>query len=56
MVLIRGKRGHYEYQAESVFAIEVEAMETLLADEAERLVERERGGVVEFGFKHDLRA
>lgn len=46
--------GYGENEAESVFAVEVEAEEAFLADESEGFVEGECGLVVVFGLEHDL--
>ena len=40
-----------KHEAEGVLAVQVETVETLLGDEAEGGVQRERGGVVEFGLE-----
>jgi hypothetical protein len=45
-----------EYEAEGVFAVQVEAVETLLRDKPERSVQRESGRVVELGLEGDLGA
>lgn len=47
-------RGHSQDEAESVLSIQVEAIKTLLPDETERLVQRQRSAVVVFGLEDDL--
>jgi hypothetical protein len=44
-----------EHEAESVLAVQVEAVEALFRDEAERGVQPEGGCVVELGLEGDLR-
>ena len=43
-----------EHEAEGVFAVQVEAVEALLRDEAERGVQPEGGRVVELGLERNL--
>jgi hypothetical protein len=43
-----------EYEAEGVFAVQVEAVETFLRDKTERSVQRESGRIVELGLEGDL--
>jgi hypothetical protein len=43
-----------EHEAEGVFPVQVEAVEALLRDEAERRVQPEGGRVVELGLEGDL--
>ena len=43
-----------KYEAEGVFAVQVEPVETFFRDEAEGGVEPEGGHVVEFSFERDL--
>ncbi len=50
--IFRGSEG--EHEAECVLAVQVEAVEALLGDEAEGGVERKGGRVVEFGLECDL--
>lgn len=43
-----------KHEAESVFAVQVEAVEALFRDEAERGVQPECGRIVELGLEGDL--
>lgn len=50
----RESEGEGEHEAERILAVQVEAVESFLRDEAEGGVQRERGRVVEFGLECDL--
>lgn len=46
--------GDGEDETEGVLSVEVESIETFLADESEGFVQGERGDVVKLGFEDDL--
>jgi hypothetical protein len=43
-----------EYEAEGIFAVQIEAVETFLRDKAERGVQREGGRIIKLGLESDL--